>query len=288
MCGIVAYIGKKEAYPLLVKGLQRLEYRGYDSAGIALLNGKINVFKKKGKVKELVDFAMDLKKEGSSGIGHTRWATHGVPDDINAHPHISGNKRLVLVHNGIIENYASLKEALVKEGHIFTSETDTEVLIHLIEEIQSRENLPLEEAVRVALTRVVGAYAIVVMDKEDPNKLVAARKASPLVIGVGDNEFFLASDATPIVEHTRKVVYLNDEEIAVVTRDGELNIRTIGNEVQTPFIHELDMKIEALEKGGYDFFMLKEIHEQPKTIADAMRGRLNANEGWIHLGGVME
>lgn len=288
MCGIVAYIGEQEAYPILVKGLQRLEYRGYDSAGIALLNGKINLFKKKGKVQYLIDHAKNKEKDGTAGIGHTRWATHGVPDDVNAHPHLSGNKRLVLVHNGIIENYAALKEALVKEGHIFNSETDTEVLVHLIEEIQSREDLPLEEAVRIALTRVVGAYAIVVMDKNDPDKLVGARKASPLVLGVGENEFFLASDATPIVEHTRKVVYLNDEEIAVVTRDGEMQIKTIGNEIQTPFIHELDMKIEALEKSGYDYFMLKEIYEQPKTIADCMRGRLNADEGWIHLGGMSD
>jgi glucosamine--fructose-6-phosphate aminotransferase (isomerizing) len=288
MCGIVAYIGSQEAYPILVKGLQRLEYRGYDSSGVALLNGKINLIKKKGKVQDMIDIARDTEKDGTSGIGHTRWATHGIPDDINAHPHLSGNKRLVLVHNGIIENYASLKAALIKEGHIFKSETDTEVLIHLIEEIQARENLPLEEAVRIALTRVVGAYAIVVMDKEDPDKLVAARKASPLVIGIGENEFFLASDATPIVEHTRKVVYLNDEEIAVVTRGGDLQIKTISNEVQTPFIHELDMKIEALEKGGYEYFMLKEIYEQPTTISDAMRGRLNADEGWIHLGGMSE
>lgn len=288
MCGIVAYIGEKEAYPILIKGLQRLEYRGYDSAGVALLNGDITVYKKQGKVQDLLDYSKDLPKTGSIGIGHTRWATHGVPNDINAHPHSSGNSRLTLVHNGIIENYAPLKIALEKEGHVFTNDTDTEVLVHLIEEIQNRQNLPLEEAVRIALTRVVGAYAIVIIDKEDNNKLVAARKGSPLVIGVGEGEFFMASDATPIIEHTKKVVYLNDEEIAVVTRDGSLEVKTIANEVQDPFIQELDMKIEMLEKGGYDYFMLKEIHEQPKTISDAMRGRLNADKHWIKLGGLDE
>lgn len=288
MCGIVAYIGHKEAYPILIKGLQRLEYRGYDSAGVALLNGDLTVYKKQGKVQELVDFSQDLPKEGTIGIGHTRWATHGVPNDVNAHPHCSGNSRLSLVHNGIIENYAPLKTALEKEGHTFHTDTDTEVLVHLIEEIQNRHLLSLEEAVRIALTRVVGAYAIVVIDKEDKNKLVAARKGSPLVIGVGKGEFFMASDATPIIEHTKKVVYLNDEEIAVVTRDGELEVKTIANEVQSPFIQELDMKIEMLEKGGYDYFMLKEIHEQPKTISDAMRGRLNATNCWIKLGGLDE
>lgn len=288
MCGIVAYIGEKEAYPLLIKGLHRLEYRGYDSAGVALLNGGIKVYKKKGKVNELETFAETQTTRGNTGIGHTRWATHGAPDDINAHPHTSGNGRLTLVHNGIIENYALIKAALEKEGHVFKSETDTEVLVHLIEEIQKRENLLVEEAVRLALTRVVGAYAIVVMDNEDPDKLVAARKASPLVIGIGNGEYFLASDATPIIEHTKKVVYLNDEEIAVVTRNGDLQIKTIGNEEQTPFIHELDMKIEMLEKGGFDYFMLKEIYEQPKTIADCMRGRLNADEGWVKLGGLEE
>lgn len=286
MCGIVAYIGAKEAYPILIKGLQRLEYRGYDSAGVALLNGDIKVYKKQGKVQELVDYSENLPKDGNIGIGHTRWATHGVPNDANAHPHTSGNARLTLVHNGIIENYSPLKIALEKEGHVFTNDTDTEVLVHLIEEIQDRQDLLLEEAVRIALTRVVGAYAIVVMDKKDNNKLVAARKGSPLVIGVGDGEFFMASDATPIIEHTKKVIYLNDEEIAVATLDGQLEIKTIANEVQDPFVQELDMKIEMLEKGGYDYFMLKEIHEQPKTISDAMRGRLNATDCWIKLGGL--
>ena len=289
MCGIVAYIGEKNAYPILIKGLQRLEYRGYDSAGVALLNGKLNIYKRKGKVSDLIDFVGENNVDGTIGIGHTRWATHGKPDDVNAHPHISGNGRLTLIHNGIIENYALIKKALEVEGHTFNTETDTEVLVHLIEEIQTREKLTLEEAVRVALTKVVGAYAIVVLDKEDPNKLVAARKASPLVIGIDENGFLLASDATPIIEHTKKVVYLNDEEIATVRRDGTFEIRTIGaNEIQTPFIHELEMQIERLEKGGDDYFMLKEIHEQPTTIQDAMRGRLNAVDSWIKLGGIEE
>jgi glutamine---fructose-6-phosphate transaminase (isomerizing) len=288
MCGIVAYIGPKQAYPILIKGLQRLEYRGYDSSGVALLNGSLNVYKKKGKVSELLAFANDKDVSATLGIGHTRWATHGKPDDTNAHPHLSGNSRLALVHNGIIENYATLKNALTKLGHTFHSETDTEVLVHLIEELQEREDLPLEEAVRVALSRVHGAYAIVVIDKEDSSKIVAARKQSPLVLGIGKGEFFVASDATPIVEHTKRVVYLNDGEIVTARRDGSFEIKTIRNEVKAPFIQRLDLTIEALEKGGYDYFMLKEIHEQPNSIADAMRGRLNATEGWLRLGGMEE
>ncbi len=288
MCGIVAYVGQKEAYPILINGLKRLEYRGYDSAGVAILNGGLRIYKKKGKVQELENFALHMNKKGTTGIGHTRWATHGEPNDKNAHPHVSGNGRLTLVHNGIIENYNLLKETLEREGHTFKSDTDTEVLVNLIQEIQERDNLPLEEAVRIALTRVNGAYAIVVIDKEDPGKLVAARKASPLVVGLGENEFFLASDATPIVEHTKKVIYLKDEEIAVVTCDKGFQIKNIGNEIQTPFIQELDLQIGMLEKGGFDYFMLKEIHEQPKTIADCMRGRFNAEEGWIKLGGINE
>jgi len=251
-------------------------------------NGSLNVYKRKGKVQDLVDFADDKNRSGHTGIGHTRWATHGVPDHVNAHPHRSGDGRIALVHNGIIENYALLKAALEKEGHTFESETDTEVLTHLIEEIQNRDSLPLEEAVRIALTRVIGAYAIVVLDRNEPNKIVAARKASPLVIGLGKDEYFMASDATPIVEYTKRVVYLEDEQIAVVSLEDGLQIRSISNEEQSPFIHELDMKIEALEKGGYDYFMLKEIHEQPKTVSDAMRGRLNVEEGWVHLGGLEE
>ncbi|MBK6932103.1 MAG: glutamine--fructose-6-phosphate transaminase (isomerizing) [Saprospirales bacterium] len=288
MCGIVAYIGLKEAYPIVIKGLHRLEYRGYDSAGIALQNGQLNVYKKKGKVSELEEFTQDKNVSGSAGMGHTRWATHGKPDDTNAHPHVSGNQRLVLIHNGIIENYGVLKSALQKHGHDFVSETDTEVLVHLIEEVQQRENLHLEEAVRQALTQVHGAYAIVVMDRNDPDKLVAARKSSPLVLGIGKDEFLIASDATPIVEHTKKVVYLNDEEVATVTRDGRMTIKTLRNEIMTPTIQEIELEIEQLEKGGYDFFMLKEIFEQPATIAECMRGRMNAEKGWVRLGGMEE
>lgn len=287
MCGIVGYIGRRQAWPIIIKGLQRLEYRGYDSAGAALLHhNQLNVIKKKGKVADLTAAAADLDTTAQTGIGHTRWATHGPPDDVNAHPHTSGNGRLALVHNGIIENYALLKKALEKEGHVFEGQTDTEVLVHFIEELQRRENLPVEEAVRIALTRVTGAYAIVVLDREDPDKIVAARKASPLVVGIGENEFFLASDATPIVEHTKRVIYLNDEEIAVVRLGQEIEIRTIDNRVQTPYIHELDLEIEQLEKGGYEHFMLKEIFEQPNTIADAMRGRLQQQDGWVRLGGL--
>ncbi|MEM0994733.1 MAG: glutamine--fructose-6-phosphate transaminase (isomerizing) [Bacteroidota bacterium] len=284
MCGIVAYIGEKQAYPILIKGLQRLEYRGYDSAGVALLNGQLNVYKKKGKVEDLVHHVENLSKGGNIGIGHTRWATHGEPNDINAHPHNSGNDRLTIIHNGIIENYELLKKALIKQGHQFQSDTDTEVLAHLIEEVKHSENLPIEEAVRLALSKVVGAYAIVVLDQDEPNKLVAARKSSPLVVGIGEDEFFLASDATPIIEYTKKVVYLNDEEIAVVTKEGDFRIRNIENVEQEPHFYYLDMQIEMLEKEGYDYFMLKEIFQQPQTIADCMRGRLNAKEGWILLG----
>ncbi|MEM9884546.1 MAG: glutamine--fructose-6-phosphate transaminase (isomerizing) [Bacteroidota bacterium] len=284
MCGIVAYIGEKQAYPILIKGLQRLEYRGYDSAGVALLNGQLNVYKKRGKVDDLVQYAEPLSKKGNIGIGHTRWATHGEPNDRNAHPHNSGDSRLTIVHNGIIENYELLKRALLQQGHEFHSDTDTEVLAHLIEEVKRSENLPIEEAVRIALSRVVGAYAIVVLDQDEPQKLVAARKSSPLVVGIGENEFFLASDATPIIEYTKKVVYLNDEEIAVVTKGGDFRIRNIQNVEQEPRFQYLDMQIEMLEKEGYDYFMLKEIFQQPQTVADCMRGRLNAKEGWILLG----
>lgn len=286
MCGIVAYIGSKDAYPILVNGLKRLEYRGYDSAGIALLNGELNVYKKRGKVSDLVNFITGKDIDGNIGIGHTRWATHGKPDDINAHPHVSGNGRLTLVHNGIIENYAALKKALVNEGHVFKSETDTEVLVHLIEAVQERYNLPLEDAVREALTQVVGAYAIVVIDKQDPNTLVAARKASPLVLGIADDGFYLASDGTPIVGHTNKVVYLDDEQIATVRRNGTYEIRSMDNELHTPYVQELNIEISKIEKGGYDYFMLKEIYEQPSTIHDAMRGRISAAEKWVKLGGM--
>ncbi|HRI00566.1 MAG TPA: glutamine--fructose-6-phosphate transaminase (isomerizing) [Saprospiraceae bacterium] len=289
MCGIVAYIGQKNAYPIIIDGLKRLEYRGYDSAGIALMeDNEIKIFKKKGKVQELVDHTESKQLFSTLAMGHTRWATHGKPDDINAHPHFSSTDRLALIHNGIIENYATLKEALKQLGHEFRSETDTEVLVHFIEEIQKVDDLPLEDAVRKALSRVVGAYAIVVMDKNDPDKIVGARKSSPLVIGVGDNEYFFASDASPIIQYTKKVIYLNDEEIAVIHRDKGLEVKTIDNEIQEPVVHKLNMNIDQLEKGGYDHFMLKEIYQQPQSISDCMRGRLNADEGWVRLGGLME
>ncbi|MES2798758.1 MAG: glutamine--fructose-6-phosphate transaminase (isomerizing) [Bacteroidota bacterium] len=290
MCGIVAYIGKKEAYPIVLKGLKRLEYRGYDSAGIALLNkGKINLYKRQGKVSNLEEFASQFDTSGTSGIGHTRWATHGAPNDINAHPHASEDGRIALIHNGIIENYDALKKELISKGYHFKSETDTEVLVHLIDDIQRSEKVTLAEAVRLVLLSVVGAYAIVVMSKEEPNLLVAARKSSPLVVGIGsDNEFFLASDATPIVEYTQRVVYLEDEEIAVVDLNEGLKLFNIKNQEKTPYIQQLELHLEALEKGGYDHFMLKEIHEQPRSIKDCFRGRLNAEEGWVSLGGIRE
>ncbi len=288
MCGIVGYVGHKNAFPILIKGLQRLEYRGYDSAGVALINGDLRIFKCKGKVSDLIEHTKNQNTNGTIGIGHTRWATHGEPNDVNAHPHLSGDGRLALIHNGIIENYAVLKEMLLTRGHTFTSETDTEVLVHFIEEVQHNEQVPLEEAVRIALEHVVGAYAIVVISKDDPHRLVAARKSSPLVIGIGEGEYFIASDATPIIEHTRNVVYLNDEEIAVVDLNKELSIRNIKNQPKTPFVEELEWSLEMLEKGGYEHFMLKEIHEQPNSITDSMRGRLHADLGVILLGGIKE
>lgn len=288
MCGIVAYIGPKKAFPILIKGLTRLEYRGYDSAGVAIQNGSLSVYKKKGKVADLVAFTKDKDTTGNIGMGHTRWATHGKPDDINAHPHSSSDGRVVLIHNGIIENYAVLKSALMRHGHTFQSETDTEVLVHLVEEIQSRENIPLEEAVRQALTQVRGAFAIVVMDRDEPGKIVAARRSSPLVIGVGKGEFLIGSDATPLVEHTKNVIYLNDDEVATCTIDGQLTVKTLRNEIISPTVHQIELEIEQLEKGGYDYFMLKEIFEQPTTIAECMRGRMSGDEGWIRLGGMAE
>ena len=289
MCGIVAYIGSREAYPILIKGLRRLEYRGYDSAGVALLNdAKLSVYKKEGKVAILEDFAKNLDTTGNIGIGHTRWATHGVPCDRNAHPHLSNSHRLAIIHNGIIENYASLKAELETRGYVFESDTDTEVLLNLIEDIQKEEKRTIEEAVRVALNEVVGAYAIVVIDKNEPDKIIAARKGSPLVIGIGQNEFFVASDASPIIEYTNNVVYLNDEEVAVLNRNGQLDIKTLGNLEKTPYIQKLEMDLEKIEKGGYEHFMLKEIYEQPQVILDCMRGRMNAEQGWIKLGGVDE
>ncbi|MDX1445159.1 glutamine--fructose-6-phosphate transaminase (isomerizing) [Lishizhenia sp.] len=290
MCGIVAYIGAKEAYPIVVKGLKRLEYRGYDSAGVALLNkDQINLYKKQGKVSNLEEFAEEKDKSGHIGIGHTRWATHGEPNDVNAHPHLSGDGQIALIHNGIIENYESLKTELESRGHVFKSETDTEVLVHLIEEIQKNQSLSLPEAVRVTLTYVVGAYAIVVMDKNNPRQLIAARKSSPLVIGIGkEGDYYLASDATPIVEYTKNVVYMDDEEIAILDLDSGMKLVDIANKEKTPYIQELELHLEELEKGGYEHFMLKEIHEQPRSIQDCFRGRLNAKEGWVQLGGIKD
>ncbi|MCW3084816.1 MAG: glutamine--fructose-6-phosphate transaminase [Bacteroidetes bacterium] len=289
MCGIVGYIGNKQAYPFLIKGLQRLEYRGYDSAGVAMIdNGQLNVYKCKGKVADLHTFIGDSNTKGTIGIGHTRWATHGVPNDVNAHPQYSASKNMVMIHNGIIENYGPLKAELKKRGHVFLSDTDTEVLIHLIEDIHQKENVRLGEAVRIALNQVVGAYAIVILSKENPDELFAAKKGSPMVIGIGKDEFYIASDATPIVEYTKNVVYLEDEEIAFIERGKELKIKTIKNKAKTPYVQELELKLEALEKGGFDHFMLKEIYEQPRSIKDSMRGRLSAEKGIVNLGGITE
>ena len=289
MCGIVAYVGPRPAHSVIIKGLKRLEYRGYDSAGVALTNSSLGIFKKKGKVAELEKFLYTAGKEhldAHIGIGHTRWATHGEPNDANAHPHQSGDNKLTIIHNGIIENYDSLKKELLQKGHHFKSETDTEVLIHFIEDIKQHENYSLEEAVRVALTRVVGAYAIVVMSEDEPNTLIAARKGSPLVLGLGKSEFFLASDATPIIEYANEVVYLNDNEVCVI-KDGHFTVKDIHTDLVTdPYIQTLDMELEAIEKGGFDSFMLKEIYEQPKSISDCMRGRLNAETNTLKLGGI--
>ena len=288
MCGIVGYIGNKEAFPILLKGLKRLEYRGYDSAGIAILNGNLNIYKKAGKVTELEKHITGKDLSANIGIGHTRWATHGVPNDANAHPHLSNSGNLSIIHNGIIENYASIKTELKKRGYTFHSDTDTEVLVNLIEEIKKQENSSLEDAVRIALNEVIGAYAIVVMDRNNPDQLIAARKGSPLVIGIGEGEYFIASDASPIIEYTKNVVYLDDQEYAVINRGGDFYIKTLGNIEKSPAIQKLEMSLEAIEKGGFDHFMLKEIYEQPTVIADALRGRMNAAEGWIKLGGLGE
>ncbi|HAK77723.1 MAG TPA: glutamine--fructose-6-phosphate transaminase (isomerizing) [Runella sp.] len=288
MCGVVAYVGHQEACPIIIKGLKRLEYRGYDSAGIALLNkGGLNIYKKKGKVVALEEELKSKDTTACIGIGHTRWATHGEPNDRNAHPHYSNHKKLAIIHNGIIENYATIKQKLLQKGHEFRSETDSEVLIHFIEDIQSEVNCTLVEAVRLALQEVVGAYAIVVMTEDEPTQLIAARKSSPLVIGVGEDEFFFASDATPIIEYTKDVVYLDDNQIALV-RNNELKIVNLENERQLPYVQKLEMELEAIEKGGYDHFMLKEIFEQPRSIADSMRGRVNSEEGSLQLGGLSE
>ena len=290
MCGIVAYIGKKQAFPIILKGLKRLEYRGYDSAGIALINqDQLNVFKKAGKVSNLEEFMLHQDHNGNSGIGHTRWATHGAPTDTNAHPHVSMDGSIALIHNGIIENYNALKQELIRQGYLFKSETDTEVLVHLVDFISKKENVWFGEALRLALLNVVGAYAIVAISKNFPGQMVAARKSSPLVVGIGANgDFYLASDATPIVEYTKRVVYLEDEEIAVIKLGEELKIYNISDQEKTPYIQQLELELEALEKGGYDHFMLKEIHEQPRSIHDCFRGRLNSSEGWVSLGGLKE
>ncbi len=285
MCGIVGYTGHREAYPVIVKGLKRLEYRGYDSAGVALLNAGLKLYKKKGKVADLEDSVIGQDLHGHIGIGHTRWATHGEPSDRNAHPHLSQSGQLAMIHNGIIENYAHIKQELINKGYSFKSDTDTEVLLNFIEDIQQNNNCTLEEALRIALKRIVGAYCILLIAKDDPETIIAARKGSPLVIGIGKGEHFLASDASPIIEYTKEVVYVNDYEIAIV-RPDELILKNLGNEKQTPFIQKLDLELAAIEKGGYEHFMLKEIHEQPETIHDCLRGRLLPDAGQIVMSGV--
>ncbi len=288
MCGIVAYIGERNAYDVIIKGLKRLEYRGYDSAGISVVQeNQLKVFKKQGKVIDLENFVGSSLNGSSIGIGHTRWATHGEPNDTNAHPHTDSQNKLSIIHNGIIENYSSIKQELINKGHKFRSETDSEVLIHFIEDIKKNNSCVLEEAVRLALSKVVGAYAIVVSSEDDPDTLIAARKGSPLVIGVGKGEYFVASDATPIVEYTNEVVYLNDYEIAIIKRD-RLKIKSVEDVDSNPYIQTIDMELEAIERGGYEHFMLKEIFEQPRSIADSMRGRLNAEKGYLVLGGIRE
>ena len=286
MCGIVGYLGDNQAHPVLLTCLKRLEYRGYDSAGIALIeNDEVKPFKKQGKV---VDLEKIITENSSTiGIGHTRWATHGEPNDVNAHPHVSNSGNLALIHNGIIEDYGSLKEDLIHRGYTFHSETDTEVFVNFIEDIQLSEKLKLEDALRIALSKVVGAYAIAIVSRDEPNKLVAARKGSPLVLGLGKNEFFLASDASPIVEYTKEVVYLNDEEIVIIERD-KYAIKDAKDVPQTPYVQKLDLELEAIEKGGHEHFMHKEIFEQPTSISDCMRGRLNVDSGELTLGGIRE
>jgi glucosamine--fructose-6-phosphate aminotransferase (isomerizing) len=285
MCGIVGYIGHRQAYPVILKGLKRLEYRGYDSAGVALLNHGMKLYKKKGKVADLEEEVLGKDLDAHIGIGHTRWATHGEPSDRNAHPHASASGKLAMIHNGIIENYTQIKEELLNKGYTFKSDTDTEVLLNFIEEIRIQNDCTLEQALRVALKRIVGAYCILLIDKDDPDTLLAARKGSPLVIGIGKGEHFLASDASPIIEYTKEVVYVNDYQIAIVKSD-ELILKNLGNEGQTPFITRLDMELAAIEKGGYDHFMLKEIYEQPTTIFDCLRGRLHPEAGLITMSGV--
>ena len=289
MCGIVGYIGHRDAYPIIIKGLQRLEYRGYDSAGIALYDGsEINLSKTKGKVEDLNNKAKStISLEGKLGIGHTRWATHGVPNDVNSHPHYSNSGDLVIIHNGIIENYDAIKKELTKRGYTFSSETDTEVLVNLIEEVKRKEGVKLGKAVQIALNEVVGAYAIAVFDKQKPDEIVVAKLGSPLAIGVGDNEFFIASDASPFIEFTNNAIYLEDEEMAVIRLGKEIKLRKIKNDaIAYPSIQELALNLEEIEKGGFDHFMLKEIYEQPRAILDTYRGRLRAKEGIIKMAGI--
>ncbi len=287
MCGIVGYTGTKEAYPIIIKGLKRLEYRGYDSTGVALQNGGLKVYKKKGRVAELEETLVGKNLHSHVGIGHTRWATHGEPSDHNAHPHSSASGKLAMIHNGIIENYSQLKQELISKGYKFASETDTEVLLNFIEEIKKNNKCSLEEAVRVALKRVTGAYVILLLDEDDPETIIAARKGSPLVIGIGKGEHFLGSDASPMLEYTKEVVYVNDYELAIVKPD-ELILKNLGNEKITPYIQKLDIELAAIEKGGYDHFMLKEIFEQPQTIYDCLRGRLDVVAGTIIMSGIQQ
>ena len=287
MCGIVGYTGPREAYPIIIKGLKRLEYRGYDSAGVALQNGGLKFYKKKGKVADLEEFTLGKDLHAHVGIGHTRWATHGEPSDRNAHPHRSASGKLAMIHNGIIENYAQLKQELLNRGYVFKSDTDTEVLLNFIEEIKNKNQCDLEEAVRVALKRVTGAYVILLLDEDAPDTIIAARKGSPLVIGIGKGEHFLGSDASPMLEYTKEVVYVNDYELAII-KPNELVLKNLGNENLTPYVQKLDIELAAIEKGGYDHFMLKEIFEQPKTIHDCLRGRLDATEGTITMSGIQQ
>ena len=290
MCGIVGYIGSKEAYPVLIKGLHRLEYRGYDSSGVAMISdeGKLNIYKAKGKVAALEHFAESKDRSGTVGIAHTRWATHGEPNDTNAHPHASQSGDLAIVHNGTIENYTVVKKALEQHGYAFRSETDTEVVVQLIDYIRTDTGCTLFEAVREACHQIVGAYAIAVIDRRNPNQIVVARKSSPLVIGVGDGEYFIASDATPIVEYTNRVVYLNDDEIAVINRGESLHVFNMDNKESKVNIQKLRMSISELEKGGYPHFMLKEIFEQPRTLRDCIRGRVSADGKHVVLSGVLD
>ncbi|MGV0969230.1 glutamine--fructose-6-phosphate transaminase (isomerizing) [Empedobacter sp. ULE_I136] len=290
MCGIVGYIGHREAYPIIINGLKRLEYRGYDSAGLVLSTGTdFELVKTKGKVSDLEDKSENLDKTPHLGIGHTRWATHGVPNDVNSHPHMSNNGRLVLVHNGIIENYESIKQLLKEKGYVFHSDTDTEVLVNFIQLFQEEQNLNLTDAVRLALNEVIGAYAIAVLDKEEANTIVVGRLGSPLAIGIGENEFFVASDASPFIEFTKDAVYLEDGDMATITLDKEVDVRTIhNNEAVSLDVQELQLNIEAIEKGGYEHFMLKEINEQPRSIRDTMRGRLLVDEGIIKMAGIWD